>query len=1109
MPGNGYVRIPQQEDGSATDTEDEAGESPSAHHMRSYSTGSTATSSPPRPRHQRTTSRTSIGKIDLSSLDTAFKRWTQEITQKVRRKKKTLESEGPKEIVFSVFQRVPPNEGLPPAPTKKTLDDEPPKSQHDFDNLANSVKLAVLDGIHPKMIAKGSSGSYFARAKKDGKTQVVGVFKPKDEEPVRRSSPRPEVGAQTLITLSSSMIVRAPEPKNNKMDTPQLFLVCNVALPRPGNALTPPVICTQYSYVSEAAASLLDDRLGLNIVPRTQLVSLSSPAFSYGWVDRANYKKGKALPEKVGSMQTFMNGYKDASAFLRDHPWPGRAISDTYDDKPHRSGTAALKKCSNVLGVMCGRIGEEVDDDDYDHMYDQQQRPEYPVGSFAWTPAMQEEFREELEKLIILDYLMRNTDRGLDNFMIKFCEGKRDSVVNRAPAASPVPQYPAMNHPTPSAYPFTATPSSTLQPPQMTTPRGPSPNGKAPENEPCYLDRPHMHIAAIDNSLSFPHQHPKGWREFTYGWLFLPVSLIGQPFSQNTRDVFLPLLSDPEWWAETTFQLRKLHKVDDGFNERMFQRQMAVMKGQGWNIVQSLKHMDEGPLELTRRTKVLVWDEEVEVPVDATPEEIIDIVSAAQMKPGAIPGDIVAQPTLPRSPITPLSASPGGAASVPNSPQRRKAHSPPPRRSMGMDRRSRSYSIGSRIAEFGKSKSSASSEFPPFAFPKRSRRGSAADPTMRPVPLSSKNLGHGAMMGAATGVSVLEHLEKLDVVESGLNRVIGDGLSPRQPNPTILFEDVEEDDVGESSNAVAGPSGRAAAAEETIEEEEDPAKDEANIDGDIGVAPVTGAKKKPALAVELGSPQKMKRTVTTLSVVGSNGGPTLEQLLGSDDLESGISAGQQPDHIRWASNVGGDGGPVPKVRSATERSFDGMSIASGSSSVRDPLRRTRIVVAEGFNALLGPVLAPPFDMRFVPVSSAYSFELRKAVFKAAYDLQFPSHFLAEGTYAWVSGPTYESPAEGRLLRAAGADVVGMSTVPEVVAAKQAGMDVVVLSLVTNPVVIPETYRSARAEVEAEIAGKAVEEVKEEEVSHEEVLTISKLRGDDMKRLVERVVQLIN
>lgn len=61
--------------------------------------------------------------------------------------------------------------------------------------------------------------------------------------------------------------------------------------------------------------------------------------------------------------------------------------------------------------------------------------------------------------------------------------------------------------------------------------------------------------------------------------------------------------------------------------------------------------------------------------------------------------------------------------------------------------------------------------------------------------------------------------------------------------------------------------------------------------------------------------------------------------------------------------------------------------------------------------------------------------------------------LHEGTYAYVAGPTYETPAEGRFLRAAGADVVGMSTVPEVLAAREAGVEVVVLSLVTNKVVV--------------------------------------------------------
>ena len=55
-----------------------------------------------------------------------------------------------------------------------------------------------------------------------------------------------------------------------------------------------------------------------------------------------------------------------------------------------------------------------------------------------------------------------------------------------------------------------------------------------------------------------------------------------------------------------------------------------------------------------------------------------------------------------------------------------------------------------------------------------------------------------------------------------------------------------------------------------------------------------------------------------------------------------------------------------------------------------------------------------------------------------------------------------------MLRAAGADVVGMSTIPEVVVAREEGLGVLVLSLVTNKVVIPERYRSVKEEVEAEV-----------------------------------------
>lgn len=124
------------------------------------------------------------------------------------------------------------------------------------------------------------------------------------------------------------------------------------------------------------------------------------------------------------------------------------------------------------------------------------------------------------------------------------------------------------------------------------------------------------------------------------------------------------------------------------------------------------------------------------------------------------------------------------------------------------------------------------------------------------------------------------------------------------------------------------------------------------------------------------------------------------------------------------------------------------------------------------NPLFGPQLSPDYP-RFLPLSDAYSVKLRRLAFLAANNLGLENDALAEGVYAWVSGPTYETPAEGRFLRAAGADVVGMSTVPEVVAAREEGMEVMVLSLVTNAVVIPETYRSIKAEVQAEVCSPLV------------------------------------
>lgn len=94
----------------------------------------------------------------------------------------------------------------------------------------------------------------------------------------------------------------------------------------------------------------------------------------------------------------------DASDFLRKHPWPGRAISDTFDDDSHRKGSF-YKKFLGALKVVCGKTGAEEDYDDEDDadrsmLYD---RTESRSGEpFYWTPALQDNFREELEKCVPL-----------------------------------------------------------------------------------------------------------------------------------------------------------------------------------------------------------------------------------------------------------------------------------------------------------------------------------------------------------------------------------------------------------------------------------------------------------------------------------------------------------------------------------------------------------------------------------------------------------------------------------------------------------------------------------------------------------------------------------
>ncbi len=100
---------------------------------------------------------------------------------------------------------------------------------------------------------------------------------------------------------------------------------------------------------------------------------------------------------------------------------------------------------------------------------------------------------------------------------------------------------------------------------------------------------------------------------------------------------------------------------------------------------------------------------------------------------------------------------------------------------------------------------------------------------------------------------------------------------------------------------------------------------------------------------------------------------------------------------------------------------------------------------QGVNPLLGPndnQLGP----RFPDMTEAYSPELRRLALEAAGELGIP---VQQGVYAAVLGPSYETPAEIRFLKIIGADLVGMSTVAETIAANHMGMEVLGISCVTN------------------------------------------------------------
>ncbi|KAL1963205.1 hypothetical protein VTN77DRAFT_8638 [Rasamsonia byssochlamydoides] len=160
----------------------------------------------------------------------------------------------------------------------------------------------------------------------------------------------------------------------------------------------------------------------------------------------------------------------------------------------------------------------------------------------------------------------------------------------------------------------------------------------------------------------------------------------------------------------------------------------------------------------------------------------------------------------------------------------------------------------------------------------------------------------------------------------------------------------------------------------------------------------------------------------------------------------------------------------------------------------------------GLHPLRGPN-EEEFGIRFPPLSDAYDLELRRFVHEAWRKLntQETRRRLHEGVYAFVSGPSYETRAECRMLRQLGADLVGMSTVPEIIVARHSGMRVLALSLVTNKAVLTPVPRGDDRLLQRSTRNDLNAILQEGKADHEEVLEAGRLAAVDMQKLVRQVI----
>ncbi|CAH2299929.1 phosphatidylinositol 4-kinase type 2-beta [Pelobates cultripes] len=183
------------------------------------------------------------------------------------------------------------------------------------------------------------------------------------------------------------------------------------------------------------------------------------------------------------------------------------------------------------------------------------------------TDSLPENTRKQLqsqfERLVILDYVIRNTDRGNDNWLIRYESPEENANISETSKDSPV--------------------------------------SKATKE--WAAKEPVIKIAAIDNGLAFPFKHPDEWRAYPFHWAWLPQAKVS--FSQETRDLILPRISDMNFVQDLCEDLYELFKNDKGFDKAIFEKQMSVMRGQILNLTQALKD-EKSPIQLVQMPRVVV-----------------------------------------------------------------------------------------------------------------------------------------------------------------------------------------------------------------------------------------------------------------------------------------------------------------------------------------------------------------------------------------------------------------------------------------------------------------------------------------------------------------------